>query len=93
MISQASGGYIHVRTGGIERKLSLHIISHISPPKVIFHSYLVAQHILAVLYVLGHLVVQVPQVSHLDLAGHMTLLHLFVLHKYKIRNFHSCGCI
>lgn len=58
-----------------------------------FHSYLVAQHILALLYSLGRLVVQVPRVSHLDLAGHMTLLHLFFLEKYKACTFPSYGCI
>lgn len=58
-----------------------------------FHSYLVAQCILALLYALGHLVVQVPQVSHLDRAGHMTLLHLFFLDKYKVCTFPSHGSI
>lgn len=54
-----------------------------SPPTVVLHPYLVAQHILALLGSLGHLVVQVPQVTHLDLAGHMILLHLLCLEKYK----------
>lgn len=47
-------------------------------------SYLVVQHILALPHALGHLVVQVLLVSHLDLAGHMTLLHLSFLDKCEV---------
>ena len=57
------------------------------------HSYLVAQRILALPYALGHLLVQMPQVSHPDLAGHMTLLHLFFLDKHRVCTFPSYGCI
>lgn len=54
------------------------------------HSYLAVQCILALLHALGHLVVQVPQVNHLDLAGHRTLLHLFFLDKCKICTSYAC---
>lgn len=68
--------------------------SHTSlPRKVTFHSYLVAQRTLALLHSPGHLVVLVAPVSHLDLAGHMPLLHLFFLDKYEVCTFCLYGSI
>lgn len=90
MESEARGGCIPVGTGGAEGKLSPRIISQ-SPPTVMLHPYLVAQHNLALLGSLGHLVAQVPQVTHLDLVGHMILLHLLCLDKYKVHGFFFTG--
>ena len=89
MESQAGGGCIH-RGIGEQRESRVHAPCHTSlPPTVVLCSYLVAQCILALLGSLGHLVVQVPQVTHLDLAGHMILLHLLYLDKYKVCAFPS----
>lgn len=89
MESQARDGCTPVGTGRAEGKLSQCIISR-SPPSML-HPYLVAQHILALLGSLGHLVAQVPQVTHPDLAGHMILLHLLCLDKYKVHAFSFIG--
>lgn len=75
--------------GSREKTESVHQLKHLPPTKAVLHPYLVAQRIPARLGSLGHLVVQVPQVTHPDPAGHMILLHLLCLDKYKVCAFPS----